>query len=396
MAAPSSLVIVLIGIPGSGKSTLANEFMSRSPPGLAWINQDTLGDRKACERAFATALKSGRSVILDRCNFDSRQRSTWVRMARESRQPARLIAVQLLLDLHLCIQRVQARTNHPTLDGKTGERVCHQFFNDFEMVRRDEGFDELLTARNPLDVTTILDILVKQVHLLPPRPEHQPPPAPLRDYSNLFADPKQGPYDLDSSATILLFDLNGTLTSLTDQRRSKGTKLRPGIERLKELKDAGYRLGIYTSAMTRTAKESSDMISAACGCDVFDPGLILHRDHTRPCPPPTEPEVESEDPSNKRKRQNHDTIKPLAPYFSKMNQVILFDDDAHKSCEGEERNLCLVPKWESDEDTSCTTLSFLVDSILGSGIIREADVRDHTEAIRERIHRGAGGAGTLA
>ena len=111
---------------------------------------------------------------------------------------------------------------------------------------------------------------------------------------------------------------------------------------------------------------------------------------------PSEAEIESEDPSFKRRRRNHDTIKPLSPYFSKMNQVILFDDDAHKTCLGEEANLVLVPKWESDEDTSCITLSMLVDALLDSGIIRCQDVRDHTDSIRDLIQRKVQEPTTLA
>lgn len=276
-----------------------------------------------------------------------------------------------------------------------GESVCRRFFNDFEVVRQDEGFDEVLTARIPEDVAAIIDILVRQTKSSPhpgpssPLAPPAPPPPVTKDFSHLFADPHKGPYDLDSSAPILLFDLNGTLTSLTDQRRLKGTKLRPGVERLKELKDAGFRLGIYTSAMTRTVKESKDLIESACGdSELFEPGLILHRDHTKPLPSEqADVEVESEDPSLKRKRRNHDTVKPLEPYFSKLNQVLLFDDDGHKSCQGEERNFCLVPRWESDDDMSCTTLSMLVDALLDSRIVRQPDIREHSDFIRDRIQR---------
>jgi hypothetical protein len=46
--------------------------------------QDTLGSRSSCEQAARRALFEGRHVIVDRCNFDSSQRSTWVRLAAEA------------------------------------------------------------------------------------------------------------------------------------------------------------------------------------------------------------------------------------------------------------------------------------------------------------------------
>ena len=358
-----------------------------------------MGDRKACERAFASALRQpGRSVIVDRCNFDSRQRSTWIRMARESQRPVKLIAVQLLIDLPTCIQRVHSRKDHPTLDGTTGERVCRQFFQDFELVHPSEGFHEVLTARNPSDVATITQILIRntqsaqsQSGLPPHMPLTAPPPPP--NFFHLFADPAcpKGPYDSHyDSSPVLLFDLNGTLTSLTEQRRAKKRlKLRPAIQRLMELKQAGFKLGIYTSAMTRTAKEAFDMIEAACGgVSPFEPGLILHRDHTKPYEPQAEElnqnPNEFEDPSLKRKRSDHDTVKPLSPYFSRLQKVLLIDDDAHKSCKGEERNLVLIPAWLDDEDPSCTALSSLVDTLLEVGV-GASDLTHHQTYLRDRV-----------
>lgn len=113
-------VIVLAGLPGSGKSTLAQRLHAA---GWAWVNQvlrrstqqtalcrqhasshslpsavwqqissvfwscaqDVLGSRRACEDAVAAALAAGAEVVVDRCNFDEQQRSTWVALARRFR-----------------------------------------------------------------------------------------------------------------------------------------------------------------------------------------------------------------------------------------------------------------------------------------------------------------------
>ena len=60
----------MVGIPGSGKSTIANELVK-----LGWdrVNQDEMKTRKVCETRMIQALEKGRSVVVDRCNFDIQQ-----------------------------------------------------------------------------------------------------------------------------------------------------------------------------------------------------------------------------------------------------------------------------------------------------------------------------------
>ncbi|GIQ83981.1 hypothetical protein KIPB_005391 [Kipferlia bialata] len=78
-------VVVFVGLPGSGKSTLFRDRYEGR--GYVRVNQDELGSRKSCERMASRALKAGRSVVIDRCNFDRSQRAHWVRLA-EDRQDA--------------------------------------------------------------------------------------------------------------------------------------------------------------------------------------------------------------------------------------------------------------------------------------------------------------------
>ena len=81
---PAALhVVVLVGAPGSGKSTLCLELERTTCGPLVRISQDDLGSRKACERLAQRSLKQRRSVIIDRCNFDAQQRSTWLTIARQ-------------------------------------------------------------------------------------------------------------------------------------------------------------------------------------------------------------------------------------------------------------------------------------------------------------------------
>ncbi len=75
-----------------------------------------MGTRKDCEKAFTAALYAGRDVVVDRCNFDQAQRSTWLQYARG--YGAECIGVQIMIPVELCIERALARKDHPTLGTK--------------------------------------------------------------------------------------------------------------------------------------------------------------------------------------------------------------------------------------------------------------------------------------
>lgn len=77
-----------MGVPGSGKSTFAKQLI---PYGYVRVNQDDLGNRKKCERVAKQALDQGKSVVVDRCNFDFPQRKTWINMAYEYNTTLRYI-----------------------------------------------------------------------------------------------------------------------------------------------------------------------------------------------------------------------------------------------------------------------------------------------------------------
>jgi predicted kinase len=103
--------VVLVGLPGAGKSTFARALSQ----GGEWevISQDALGSKGAVESAVVNAIKAGKRVLVDRCN---------VRVADRKRildigmiEPSDAVAVHLTTAPEACVQRVAARTDHPTI-----------------------------------------------------------------------------------------------------------------------------------------------------------------------------------------------------------------------------------------------------------------------------------------
>jgi predicted kinase len=154
----SLVVCVLIGAPGSGKSSLA-DLLS---PSFVRISQDALGNRLKCEDAALAALHSGVSVVIDRCNFDANQRSTWLSLAR--RCSARAVAVQLQAPLDVCLQRVAARRCHEGgLDGESKNMVdvVTTLHGSHKWVTDDEGFCDVHIFQHPATSKNIAMELLK-------------------------------------------------------------------------------------------------------------------------------------------------------------------------------------------------------------------------------------------
>ncbi|GIL68459.1 hypothetical protein Vafri_21736 [Volvox africanus] len=206
----------------------------------------------------------------------------------------------------------------------------------------------------------------------------------------MFADPSSTtPYDTPAEPgiesdprIILLFDLNGTLTCHTSVRKAKGiTKLRPGTEHLLQLHER-FRLGIYTSSTVRTVQSAIEMLEEAAGGTLFDRRLVLHRDHTAAAP------AGHVDAGGNA----WDTSKPLGRYFSRLDRVVLVDDDSYKSIAGEEANMLIVPCWQED-DMDCPVLrllcELLVAQVTSEKQPEDADVRRWTAIVSEELQRVA-------
>ncbi|KAK1743225.1 bifunctional polynucleotide phosphatase/kinase [Skeletonema marinoi] len=121
----SQCILVLVGLPGSGKSYFASKLEKESFSQYVRVNQDALGTRKKCETACRQALSRGKSVIIDRCNFDATQREHWLKFG----VPCECIVFNY--DKELCIRRCKERRNHETIDSRNAAGVVRGMAKGF-------------------------------------------------------------------------------------------------------------------------------------------------------------------------------------------------------------------------------------------------------------------------
>ncbi|KAL6062792.1 60S ribosomal protein L44 Q [Balamuthia mandrillaris] len=135
-------ILLLMGVPGSGKSTLANRLLNVGFPQWERVNQDEMGTRQKCEAAMQVALKNGKNVIIDRCNFDYQQRHNWIKFAHKFGYQIEI--AWLDLPPEVCKQRVFVRKDHPTIqEGDSGFAIIDRFASMLTAPMKAEGFSRI-------------------------------------------------------------------------------------------------------------------------------------------------------------------------------------------------------------------------------------------------------------
>ncbi|KAF9963660.1 hypothetical protein BGZ65_001486 [Modicella reniformis] len=139
-------LLLLVGAPGSGKSTFS-KALTRVYPEYVRISQDDLGDRHACEAIAMSALQvkdRTQSVVIDRCNFDQKQRKTWVKLAKQL-NVEEIDVIIMDTEFHQCKKRILNRTNHPTrVDGAHGVEILYKFLGMLTLPTYFEGFSKIM------------------------------------------------------------------------------------------------------------------------------------------------------------------------------------------------------------------------------------------------------------
>ena len=153
-----------------------------------------------------------------------------------------------------------------------------------------------------------------------------------------------------------------------------------------------------TSAEAEAAAEAEAVAAAEAAAEaagpLFEPGLVLYRDHTVPAPQGHVAATTGDASTAKA----WDTVKPLGRWFSRLHRVVLVDDDAYKACPGEQPNMVRVPCWD-DSERGCEVLQRLVEGVqqlLGPlADDGDADVRGVTAELSARMLSGGGGGGDV-
>jgi hypothetical protein len=374
-------------------------------------------------------LRAGRSVVVDRCNFNPKQRAPWVRLAAAARVPA--VAVELALPTAECARRAAARGGHPTIPPADAPAVVARMAADYRAVDgAREGFAGVTVCATDAAARAAVRRLGPG-RAGPPRADlaalaaasatpwaSTPRVAPAAGNAVPFrraapggrGRPPQpgslaprhldGPLGLDPRP-ICLFDLNDTLASSTAVRRAAGRiRARPGGGALLALKQK-LRFGLYTSATLPTVRDALPILAAAAGGCLFgeagaarqpaaDGGpplpssLILHRGHTAPAP------AGEGDP-----RKAWATVKPVAPWFSEPARVLVVDDDATKAAAGEAAHFVVIPAWGAAEAGDCRALVALAAALDAhvAPLAPGADARPAgaavAAAVRAAVEKGA-------
>lgn len=134
-------ITILVGPPGSGKSSEAQKYLQAHGlrHDLVRISQDDQGKEGHMDE-FEKALSRGYDMIVDRMNFDKKQRSRYLEPARKVGYATRIIIFHV--SKSTCLERCNARVGHPTIkDSKSASQAVNFFFSNYERVSDDEADD---------------------------------------------------------------------------------------------------------------------------------------------------------------------------------------------------------------------------------------------------------------
>lgn len=133
-------ITLMVGPPGSGKSTWSHSYVAfKAGHGqeAVRVSQDDQG-KEDHMTLFNESLAKGLNIVVDRMNFDKNQRNRYLEPARKAGYATRIVITHC--PLATCLERCNARENHPTIkDSKTASQAVNFFFKSYERVSDDEA-----------------------------------------------------------------------------------------------------------------------------------------------------------------------------------------------------------------------------------------------------------------
>ena len=90
---------------------------------------------------------------MDRTNFTIADRKKWLELTLLTADEC--LCIHLNTEKEICIQRANARINHPTVKGNS-ERIVNCVNSQFQTPTKDEGFSQVITLNSEEEVRTYL------------------------------------------------------------------------------------------------------------------------------------------------------------------------------------------------------------------------------------------------
>lgn len=82
-------------------------------------------------------------LILDRCNPEATDRKYWLSLLMCN---SNIACLYFEYDIDLCLQRIDSRLNHPTIQAGRGQNAVKQMHEKMEKPTLSEGFGAILTV----------------------------------------------------------------------------------------------------------------------------------------------------------------------------------------------------------------------------------------------------------
>jgi hypothetical protein len=189
----------------------------------------------------------------------------------------------------------------------------------------------------------------------------------------LQRDPLEEITPNDPTKVMIIFDCNGTVTSLSAVRNKRGSsRVRPGVEALEKLKGR-FSLALWTSAMQQNLAKMQIKVEQTANL-TFD--RTLHRGH-----------CVSASPEVLLKRK-HETCKPLHKFFGEvpgpgLGRVILVDDNPDKSLPDETTNMLLLLAWVEGAPVD-RVVEVLVEGLLAMDDT-QLDIRAQIAIVQQQV-----------
>ncbi len=132
--------IIMIGCPGSGKTYQSERYVKK---GYVRISQDDQG-KNGHMLEFNTAMSRGQDIVIDRMNFNKKQRKKYAIPAAKAGY--KIIYHRMVVLEEKALERCINRKIHPTIkDPETAEKVIKFFNKKWEDIDfNNEPFDELI------------------------------------------------------------------------------------------------------------------------------------------------------------------------------------------------------------------------------------------------------------